>query len=66
MLYQPLPRCTAFVGQWASLRENSHAYDSAPKVLRLVRKRCLIDPISIGEYLLENGSGGHWCAVCDI
>jgi hypothetical protein len=41
MLYQPLPRCTAFVGQCASLRENSHAC-SAPEVLRRVGKRCLI------------------------
>ena len=32
-LYQPFPRCTAFVGQWASLRENSYAFASTPEGL---------------------------------
>ena len=33
---------------------------------RVLGKRCLIATVSIGEYLLENGPGCHWCAVCDI
>jgi hypothetical protein len=65
-LYQPFPRCTAFVGQWTSLRENSYAFDSAAKASRLAWRHRLVDPVSIGEYILENGPGGHWCAVCDI
>jgi hypothetical protein len=66
-VHQPLPGCScAFVGQWTSLREDSYAYDSAPKVSGLARSRRHIATVSIGEYLLENGPGCHWCAVCDI
>ena len=47
MPYQPLPRCTAFVGQWTSLRANSYACDSGPKVPSLAGKRCLIATVSM-------------------